>query len=110
MCYTGSVLNLQLLAEFEMVRLGIAEDQPVCVQQWTGLIAVNYPARKFGITRHMDVSCAQNRFLRITFLTDIFNCQVHEAKKKCPHLQTIHVATCEYAQPFNRESFIRVQV
>lgn len=39
-----------------MVRLGIAEDQPVCVQQWTGLIAVNYPARKFGITRHMDVS------------------------------------------------------
>jgi DNA polymerase eta len=59
-------------AQFEMIRLGIPEDQPVCVQQWWGLIAVNYPARKFGITRHMDVN---------------------EAKKRCPHLQTVHVAT-----------------
>lgn len=57
-----------------MVRLGVPDDQPLCVQQWTGLvchprkkggnlvlsrmlqIAINYPARKFGITRHMDVS------------------------------------------------------
>lgn len=64
-------------AQFEMVRLNLPPDQPVCVQQWSGLIAVNYPARKFGITRHMDV---------------------HEAKKKCPHLQTVHVATCGCAR------------
>lgn len=55
-----------------MVRLNIPEDQPLCVQQWSGLIAVNYPARKYDITRHMDV---------------------HEARKKCPNLQTVHVAT-----------------
>ncbi|KAJ9118690.1 hypothetical protein QFC22_003910 [Naganishia vaughanmartiniae] len=55
-----------------MVRLGIADDQPVGVQQWRGLIAINYPARKFGITRHMTAE---------------------EAKKKCPSLRTVHVAT-----------------
>lgn len=26
-----------------MVRLGIPEDKPVAVQQWQGLIAINYP-------------------------------------------------------------------
>ncbi|KAJ9101157.1 hypothetical protein QFC21_003375 [Naganishia friedmannii] len=55
-----------------MVRLGIPDDQPVGVQQWRGLIAINYPARRFGITRHMTAE---------------------EAKKKCPTLQTVHVAT-----------------
>ncbi|GHJ89241.1 hypothetical protein NliqN6_5643 [Naganishia liquefaciens] len=59
-------------AQFEMVRLGIPEDQPVGVRQWQGLIAINYPARKFGITRHMTAD---------------------EAKKKCPELQMVHVAT-----------------
>ncbi|KAI0424851.1 sister chromatid cohesion protein Eso1 [Xylaria sp. FL1042] len=59
-------------AQCEMVRLGIGEDQPLAVQQWQGLIAVNYPARKFGIGRH---------------------CTVTEAKKLCPHLIAQHVAT-----------------
>jgi hypothetical protein len=27
------------ITEFEMVRLGLAEDQPVCVQQWSGLVS-----------------------------------------------------------------------
>ena len=55
-----------------MVRLGVAEDQPLAVQQWSGLIAVNYPARAFGITRFLDLA---------------------EAKKKCPQLICQHVAT-----------------
>ncbi|KAI1454066.1 DNA/RNA polymerase [Annulohypoxylon moriforme] len=59
-------------AQAEMVRLGIAEDQPLAVQQWQGLIAVNYPARNFGIGRH---------------------CTVTDAKKLCPNLIAQHVAT-----------------
>ncbi|KAI1104543.1 sister chromatid cohesion protein Eso1 [Jackrogersella minutella] len=59
-------------AQCEMVRLGIAEDQPLAVQQWQGLIAVNYPARSFGIGRH---------------------CTVTDAKKLCPKLIAQHVAT-----------------
>ncbi|KAI1654723.1 DNA/RNA polymerase [Daldinia decipiens] len=59
-------------AQCEMVRLGIAEDQPLAVQQWQGLIAVNYPAREFGIGRH---------------------CTVTDAKKLCPKLIAQHVAT-----------------
>lgn len=86
-------------AQCEMVRLGVAEGQPLAVQQWCdssshitlpclispipsseltlsakrqGLIAVNYPARASGIGRH---------------------CTVTEAKKLCPNLIAQHVAT-----------------
>ncbi|KAI1820086.1 impB/mucB/samB family protein [Xylaria intraflava] len=59
-------------AQCEMVRLGIDEEKPLAVQQWQGLIAINYPARKFGIGRH---------------------CTVTEAKKLCPDLISQHVAT-----------------
>ncbi|ERF73078.1 hypothetical protein EPUS_06539 [Endocarpon pusillum Z07020] len=59
-------------AQCEMIRLGVAEDQPLAVQQWQGLIAVNYPARSFGL----------NRFIAIP-----------EAKKLCPQLIMQHVAT-----------------
>ncbi|GAB0133185.1 hypothetical protein EsDP_00001598 [Epichloe bromicola] len=59
-------------AQCEMVRLGVPEDQPLAVQQWQGLIAINYPARSFGIGRH---------------------CNVAEAKKLCPELIAQHVAT-----------------
>ncbi|POR35720.1 N-acetyltransferase eso1 [Tolypocladium paradoxum] len=59
-------------AQCEMVRLGVAEDRPLAVQQWQGLIAINYPARDSGISRH---------------------CNVTEAKKLCPDLIAQHVAT-----------------
>src|SRR5271154_4999750 len=59
-------------AQCEVVRLGIPEDQPLAVQQWQGLIAVNYPARAFGVNRHAVIS---------------------EAKKLCPQLICQHVAT-----------------
>src|SRR3954470_14635964 len=59
-------------AQCEMIRLGVAEDQPLAVQQWSGLIAVNYPARKLGITRFLNLA---------------------EAKKLCPQLICQHVAT-----------------
>ncbi len=38
------------------MRLGIATEQPLAVQQWDGLIAVNYAARAAGIVRHERVS------------------------------------------------------
>lgn len=59
-------------AQCEMVRLGVAEDQPLAVQQWQGLIAINYPARAFGLNRHVVIT---------------------EAKKLCPQLIMQHVAT-----------------
>ncbi|KAI0926251.1 hypothetical protein AcV5_008760 [Taiwanofungus camphoratus] len=59
-------------AACEQVRLGIDPLLPLVVQQWDSLIAVNYPARKFGITR-ME--------------------KIKEARKKCPELVVVHVAT-----------------
>ncbi|KAI0073880.1 DNA/RNA polymerase [Panus rudis PR-1116 ss-1] len=59
-------------AACEQVRLGLDPAIPLVVQQWDALIAVNYPARKFGISR-MD--------------------KVKDAKKRCPELVAVHVAT-----------------
>lgn len=59
-------------AQCEGVRLSIPEEQPLAVQQWQGLIAINYPARKFGLNRHITIT---------------------EAKKLCPDLIMQHVAT-----------------
>ncbi|KAJ3486834.1 hypothetical protein NLI96_g3957 [Meripilus lineatus] len=59
-------------AACEQVRLGLDPSIPLVVQQWDALIAVNYPARKFGISR-MD--------------------KVKDAKKRCPNLVAVHVAT-----------------
>lgn len=59
-------------AQCEMVRLGLDREKPLAVQQWQGLIAINYPARKHGLTRH---------------ITPV------EAKKLCPNLICQHVAT-----------------
>eukprot|EP00898_Chlorokybus_atmophyticus_P004587 jgi/Chlat1/5129/Chrsp33S05128 len=57
-------------AQVEQVRLSIDPAEPLAVQQWQGLIAVNYPARAAGVTRHM---------------------RIQEALEKCPHLKTVHV-------------------
>ncbi len=57
-------------AQVEHRRTGIAREEPLAVQQWEGLIAVNYAARARGISRHMNVK---------------------EAKKVCPELHCVHV-------------------
>ncbi|RXW21746.1 hypothetical protein EST38_g4134 [Candolleomyces aberdarensis] len=59
-------------AACEMVRLNVPPDTPLVVLQWDSLIAVNYPARKYGISR-MD--------------------KKKDALKRCPHLKVVHVAT-----------------
>jgi len=59
-------------AACERVRLGLDPGVPLVVQQWESIIAVTYPARKFGISR-MD--------------------KIKDAKKKCPNLVAVHVAT-----------------
>ncbi|KAI9320759.1 hypothetical protein BX666DRAFT_1851230 [Dichotomocladium elegans] len=56
----------------EEVRLNLPRDKPVAVQQWQGLIAVNYAARKAGIKRMTTVD---------------------EAKRLCPELILVHVPT-----------------
>jgi nucleotidyltransferase/DNA polymerase involved in DNA repair len=42
-------------AQVEQRRLGIPASEPVAVQQWGSLLAVNYVARKFGIKRSASV-------------------------------------------------------
>ncbi|KAJ4992864.1 sister chromatid cohesion protein eso1 [Stagonosporopsis vannaccii] len=59
-------------AQCETVRLGINPAKPLAVQQWQGLIAINYPARAFGLNRHVTST---------------------EALKQCPELIMQHVAT-----------------
>lgn len=59
-------------AACEMVRLGVNKETPLVVLQWDSLIAVNYPAREFGITRMIKLK---------------------EALKLCPDLKVVHVAT-----------------
>ncbi|KAK2756566.1 DNA-directed DNA polymerase eta rad30 [Arachnomyces sp. PD_36] len=59
-------------AQCEMVRLGTPRSTPLAVQQWDSLIAVNYAARDYGISRMITAK---------------------EARAKCPELITQHVAT-----------------
>ncbi|KAF1849138.1 DNA/RNA polymerase [Cucurbitaria berberidis CBS 394.84] len=59
-------------AQCETVRRGIDPSKPLAVQQWQGLIAINYPARAFGLSRHVTAT---------------------EALKQCPDLILQHVAT-----------------
>ncbi|KAI9372568.1 hypothetical protein BJX61DRAFT_436761 [Aspergillus egyptiacus] len=59
-------------AQCEMVRLGMPRETPLAVQQWESLIAINYPARKFNITRMITAK---------------------EARKLCPDIVLQHVAT-----------------
>ncbi|WEW55990.1 N-acetyltransferase eso1 [Emydomyces testavorans] len=59
-------------AQCEMVRLRTPRTQPLAVQQWDSLIAVNYAARPFNISRMLSA---------------------REARARCPQLMTVHVAT-----------------
>ncbi|CAZ83435.1 unnamed protein product [Tuber melanosporum] len=59
-------------AQCEMKRLGTDENTPLAVQQWQSLIAVNYPAREFNVSRHSTAV---------------------DALKVCPQLKLVHVAT-----------------
>ncbi|KAE8349961.1 hypothetical protein BDV28DRAFT_50370 [Aspergillus coremiiformis] len=59
-------------AQCEMVRLQTPREVPLAVRQWDSLIAINYPARSFGITRMISAK---------------------EAKKLCPDVVLQHVAT-----------------
>lgn len=70
-------------AQFEASRLGVDSSVvPLAVQQWNGLIAISYAARKFGITRHETVE---------------------SAKEKCPEIRLVHVAT--YAEGAQRAEY-----
>ncbi|KAJ2747767.1 N-acetyltransferase eso1 [Coemansia sp. BCRC 34301] len=64
--------------QVEQLRLGIGPDAPLAVQQWQGLVAVNYPARARGVKR-LDT--------------------VMEAREKCPDIKFVHVATFTDSSP-----------
>lgn len=60
-------------AQFEAKRLGIDSFKvPVAVQQWSGLIAISYKAREFGLSRHETIE---------------------SGLKLCPELVAVHVQT-----------------
>ena len=59
-------------AQCETVRQGLDPATPLAVQQWGGLIAINYAARAFGLNRHVTTT---------------------EALKACPDIVLQHVAT-----------------
>ena len=77
-------------AQVEHNRLNIPREEPLAVVQWEGLIAVNYPARAAGITRHDRAAVAL---------------------QKCPKIRLAHV---EYSlrsrSLFSRQSFARYLV
>lgn len=58
----------------EHVRLGIPTPTPLAVQQWDGLIAINYAARKFGVKR---------------------GDRTEAARRKCPQITLVHVETID---------------
>ncbi|KAI8328838.1 hypothetical protein BC941DRAFT_444155 [Chlamydoabsidia padenii] len=59
-------------SQVEEVRLGLDSSKPVAVQQWTNLLAVNYPARAYGVSRMISAE---------------------EAKRLCPDITLVHVPT-----------------
>ncbi|KAJ3389042.1 DNA-directed DNA polymerase eta rad30 [Lobulomyces angularis] len=65
-------------AQVEHNRLDYPRDKPLCVLQWNGLLAINYPARKFGIKRHSTPA---------------------EALSLCPEVKLVHVATYRNDDP-----------
>ncbi|CAI5756756.1 unnamed protein product [Candida verbasci] len=67
-----SLIDLNaFFAQVEQVRLGVPDHLPLVCCQWHAIIAVNYPARKFGISR-LD--------------------SVKSALEKCPDLYVAHAA------------------
>ncbi|KAF1781423.1 UmuC domain [Phytophthora cactorum] len=71
-------------AQVEQRRLQIPDGQPVAVQQWGSLLAVNYDARKFGVERG-------------DFIDD--------AKKKCPQIHLVRVANEPASMTKSRQGF-----
>lgn len=59
-------------AQCEMVRLQTPRETPLAVRQWDSLIAINYSARDFGVTRMISAK---------------------DAKQLCPDIILQHVAT-----------------
>lgn len=82
-------------AQVEQRRLNLSADEPIAVQQWGSLLAVNYVARKFGVLRGLFTlqtlsSC--HRF-ELTERGYPVVCETGEyitdAKKKCPKIHLV---------------------
>ena len=82
MCKTSLPISLPryhadaFYAQVEMRRLDLDPTKPCCVQQWFNLIAVNYPARSAGVTRHISAV---------------------NARRLCPDINLVHVETLDEA-------------
>lgn len=65
-------------AQCETVRLGLPPTEPLAVRQWNAVIAINYPARAYGLKRGMSVE---------------------EVTRLCPSLTLQHIATWREGDP-----------
>lgn len=81
--------RLVLWCVAEQVRLGLSPDEPLAVQQWQGLIAVNYAARKAGIKRYAIVVFQSPIALSVLPSCGHRHCTASEAKKLCPGSSTV---------------------
>ncbi|CCG81783.1 Putative uncharacterized protein [Taphrina deformans PYCC 5710] len=68
-------------AQVEGVRIKADPDEPLAVSQWGGLIAINYAARRAGITRHENAA---------------------SAVQKCPGIRLVHVQTWKEGDTVSR--------
>lgn len=48
-------------AQCETVRLGLPKDQPLAVQQWKAIIALNYAGKAAGLKRGMSIDAARSQ-------------------------------------------------
>lgn len=78
-------------AQVEQRRLGIPAGEPVAVQQWGSLLAVNYVARKFGVKRSPLGFCSMTCVaLGLTLVVMARAGEyIGDAKKKCPSIHLV---------------------
>ncbi|KAJ3294104.1 DNA-directed DNA polymerase eta rad30 [Rhizoclosmatium sp. JEL0117] len=78
-------------AQVEQVRLGLPRDQPLAVQQWQLLTAVNYAARAFGIKKVRETLSASGHLHSLAYEQQMSS--VEEAKAACPDITLVHTAS-----------------
>ncbi|RQM23052.1 hypothetical protein B5M09_004714 [Aphanomyces astaci] len=84
---TRVILHLDLdcfYAQVEHERLGIPHSEPLAVQQWGSLLAVNYAARPFGVVR----STLSSHLIRC-----VDGCMFEQAKTSAMRARSPHVET-----------------
>lgn len=87
-------------AACEMIRLGTDKDTPLVVLQWDSLIAINYPARKYGISR-MDKLDLKNIKVKFPDLIVVHVATYKEGEKEPGYWDDVDTKTHKVKPPIN---------